>query len=354
MAQQVQLENSVKQNRVQRQWSQAELAARAGISRAAVSAIESNRLVPSVAAALALAEALDCRIEQLFGPGATDRSSNEDWAWPATASPCRYWHAEVQNRILRYPVESTACGYVEHDGVFRDGAFHSTSLHSPRKTLVMASCDPAAGLLASAISRVGEFRTIVLTRSSHQALELLGKGLVHVAGVHLSTKESPQGNRQAVTNRLHGKFKLLRVASWQEGIVLSPGSSLSSVSQVLSARLRWVGREPGSAAQECLNSLLGNRPGPRHVVFDHRSVATSLRAGWADAGICLRLVGEEAGLQFLSVRDELYELCFAESSDGDPRIAALIRAVRSATLRGFLNDLPGYDVSECGELNTIG
>jgi DNA-binding XRE family transcriptional regulator len=44
--------NRVRPYRESRGWSQAELARRAGISRAAVSAIEVNRLVPSVTAAL--------------------------------------------------------------------------------------------------------------------------------------------------------------------------------------------------------------------------------------------------------------------------------------------------------------
>jgi DNA-binding XRE family transcriptional regulator len=54
------LPNRVKQHRLQRGWSQEQLAENAGISRAAVSAIEIPRLVPSVAAALALARAFHC------------------------------------------------------------------------------------------------------------------------------------------------------------------------------------------------------------------------------------------------------------------------------------------------------
>jgi DNA-binding XRE family transcriptional regulator len=46
-----------------------ELAGRAGISRAAVSAIEGDRLSPSVTTALALAAVLDCSVEELFGCG---------------------------------------------------------------------------------------------------------------------------------------------------------------------------------------------------------------------------------------------------------------------------------------------
>src|SRR5437868_2902953 len=87
------LQNNVKTLRLARGWSQAELARRAGISRAAVSAIEIERLVPSVAAALALAGAFGCRVDGLFSLNAAD-AGPPAWAWPPSGESCRFWHAE--------------------------------------------------------------------------------------------------------------------------------------------------------------------------------------------------------------------------------------------------------------------
>ena len=64
----------------------------------------------------------------------------------------------------------------------------------------------------------------------------------------------------------------------------------------------------------------------------------------------LRLASEEAGLDFLSVRLEDYDLVFGKSLQDDPRIQALIRVARSAAYRRLLGDLPGYDVAQTGEL----
>jgi DNA-binding XRE family transcriptional regulator len=61
------LPNRTRNCRLSNNWSQAQLAELAGISRAAVSAIEQNRLVPSVSTALALAAAFQCSVEDLFG-----------------------------------------------------------------------------------------------------------------------------------------------------------------------------------------------------------------------------------------------------------------------------------------------
>src|SRR5581483_1536200 len=112
--------NRVKLGRLDRGWSQAELAQRAGISRAAISAIEINRLVPSVAAALSLAKALCCSVEDLFGAGGAERAGEWVWAWSPSQDPCRFWHATVGRRTLLYPVETTAAGALEHDGVYQE------------------------------------------------------------------------------------------------------------------------------------------------------------------------------------------------------------------------------------------
>jgi hypothetical protein len=37
-------------------------------------------------------------------------------------------------------------------------------------------------------------------------------------------------------------------------------------------------------------------------------------------------------------------------SEGDPRVQALIEAVRSPAYRGLIGELPGYDSTETGEL----
>src|SRR5579863_3097793 len=118
------LQNTVKALRLARGWSQAELARRAGISRAAVSAIEIERLVPSVAAALSLAGAFGCRVDGLFSLN-TGHNAVPNWAWPPRGDlgcdPCRFWHAEIGGRTMLYPVEAGSLGVIGHDGIFAGG-----------------------------------------------------------------------------------------------------------------------------------------------------------------------------------------------------------------------------------------
>ncbi|HEY3964139.1 MAG TPA: helix-turn-helix domain-containing protein, partial [Planctomycetaceae bacterium] len=203
MSQTGNLRNNVKTLRMARGWSQAELARRAGISRAAVSAIEIERLIPSVAAALFLAEAFGCRVDALFSLNGAVGPRTE-WAWPATSDPCRYWHAEIAGKVLLYPVEASGGGVIGHDGIFSQGVFEPRSQNLPEQTLVLASCDPAAGLLAAELARTTPMRLLVIPRSSSAALRLLGQNLVHAAGVHLAKAGTKRGNAAAVKRQLGG------------------------------------------------------------------------------------------------------------------------------------------------------
>jgi molybdate-binding protein/DNA-binding XRE family transcriptional regulator len=351
MSAEQQLSNRVRTCRIARGWSQGELAARAGISRAGVSSIETDRLVPSTSAALALAAALDCRVEDLFQlhPQAREVA----WAWPPHREPCRYWLASVAGRELMYPTEPTNLGVVGHDGVCQQGQFRTQLTAAPADTLVVASCDPAIGLLASELSRRSGFRLLAFPRSSREAVGLVAGKLVHVAGIHLASTGSLGQNVAAARERLSGGFCLLRGARWQEGLAMAPGLRLDSVRAAVQSRARWVGRETGSAARELLDELLTDRRPPRRIAYGHRGVAEAIRCGWADVGVCLRLVSEEAGLGFLGVREEQYDFCYPAELEGDPRLQALVDTVRSASYRGMLSDLPGYDAAKTGELERI-
>ena len=349
--------NRVRERRSARDWSQAELAERAGISRTAVSAIEAERLVPSVAAAIGLAKALECSVEELFGRGSASPSKRPSptWAWPAPQAPSRYWLANVDGLRRLYPFEATPLGEIPHDGVHHPGSASRHAAHErlADSTLIVASCDPAIGLLVRVYEQLTGYRMLVFPRSSRQALLLLKQGLVHLAGVHLSTADNEAGNAAPVREIIDEPASLLRVASWEEGVVVGTDVTALTLRGVLRNRLTWVGREPGSGARQCLDELLDHRPAPRRMARDHRGVAEAIRCGWADAGVCLRLVAEEAGLRFLPVRNEGYDVCFTAKQSHDPRVQALVRVIQSSDYRRLLGELPGYDISQTGQLQSV-
>ena len=60
------LVNHLRQLRTDRGWTQAELAARVGVSRKTINTVENGIFVPSTVVALRLAQALSLPVERLF------------------------------------------------------------------------------------------------------------------------------------------------------------------------------------------------------------------------------------------------------------------------------------------------
>ncbi len=323
-----------------------------------MSAIETGRLTPSVEAALAVAGALGCSVEELFGGGVSPAPHETPcWAWEAQSEATRpeatrYWEAEVGGKRMLFPAEAVAGGGWAHDGVCRAGVLHPRPAWAPERTLVMASCDPAAGLLATECAAAG-FRLLAICRGGAAALDLLKRRAVHVAGLHRSTEDKPERNRDTVRERLGQGYRLLRSAEWREGLALPADNRHRSVAACLPNVRKWAPREPGSAARECLDELVGHPLGGRGVHRSHQEVAAAVKGGWADAGICVQLCAEEAGLRFLPVRWESFDLVFEAGLEHDPRLQALIRLLRSRDHRRLIDELPGYSARHTGETTAV-
>lgn len=341
------LRNVVRATREQRGWSQQELAQRSGLSRTGISAIEAGRLIPSTAAALALAAAFCCRVEDLFVLG-VDTSAT--WAWSPSSTSGRYLQATIGERQVMYPMESNPLGCIPHDAIWQNDQFQNHALTDPAQTCVVACCDPAVGLLASEYTRQTSYRMIVFTRPGLEALDLLSKGLIHAAGLHFSDSHGADKNKTAAAGILSQKFKLLKIADWDEGLALAPGLSTQKIEILLKSKLRWIGREKGSGAYQMLQDLSGGLICPEHIARDHRGVAQAIRNGFVQAGISLRLPCEEEGVEFLSLKSKAYELCTLESTGEDPRILALQKVAQSLSYRRLLSELPGYECKSTGEI----
>jgi molybdate-binding protein len=78
-------------------------------------------------------------------------------------------------------------------------------------------------------------------------------------------------------------------------------------------------------------------------------VAEAVRCGWAEVGVCLRLVTEQAGLRFLHIRNEAFDWCFPVSLEVDVRLKKLIEVLHATRTRCLFNSLPGYQLSQSTE-----
>jgi molybdate-binding protein len=289
---------------------------------------------------------LDRTVEELFGD-AEERSVS--WAWdPPRAAPA-YWEAAFDRKVLAFPVEPLPYSVLPPDG-WTDGTTRKPlSADASGMTLIVASCDPAAGFLAALMGSKTGVRMLPFHRSSNEALALLKQGVVHVAGIHLREVDEPGGNAAVVRELLGGGFRLLRGAVWHDGVAVRPGEGLSDLKQAVSPRVRWIGRRQGSGARRCQDKVLADGRADANVAQNHWEAAVAVRRGWADAGVCHRLAAEQAGLDFLMVSHEAFDLCYPDRLEGDPRITALRRVVQSADYRKSLAAFSGIDARTTGQ-----
>lgn len=71
------MRNRLRVLRAERNWSQAEVADRLGVSRQTVNAIETERYDPGIALAFRLAHLFECRVEDVFQPTDADLSGTD-------------------------------------------------------------------------------------------------------------------------------------------------------------------------------------------------------------------------------------------------------------------------------------
>jgi putative molybdopterin biosynthesis protein len=346
--------------------TQQQLADTAGISRQALSMIESGWSDPSLRNAMALARALDVEVEELFGP-ASSVPSVVVRPVAALGSPgARVALAPMGDGFVALPRRDDAvsrAGFLPANGLASgdgnpDRATQVEPLEPLRPTLVAAGCDPALPLLQHPLSLLDppvEF--IWWPCPSREALSLVADGRLHVAGTHLRGPNGDYNTGPAAELLLHGG-EVVGFCAWREGLVLRPGlaDNVSGVGDVAERGLRLVNRDPGAEARSVLDRELarlgidgGQLPGYDTRVPGHLQVASAIAAGLADAGIASEPAAAAYGLAFIPVASERFDLVIPAVQIRSTEVQGLLKVLSSRWLHDQLASLPGYDPTRCGE-----
>jgi len=361
----------------------------AGVSRQAVSAVESGQSDPSLRVALALAQTLGMTVEELFGaedtvPAVSARLAGEAGQADGPGHG-RVTLAMVGGSFVALPLSgatASRAGFLPAGGLLDDplGATrhservsdaeatadrphgprgHVRPIGPPRPTLVIAGCDPALPLLAEPLSLLDP--PIALSWwpcSSSEALRLAAEGMVHAAGAHL---RDPSGeyNTESAAGLLGGGAEVVGFSAWREGLVLGPAPAacgVSGVGDVAKRGLRLVNREPGAEARRVLDRELrsvgmegADVPGYQTMAAGHLQVADAIAAGLADAGVAAEPAALAYGLAFVPLAAERFDLVIPAEQARSREVQALIKVLGSRWLLDQLTSLPGYDPSWCGQ-----
>jgi putative molybdopterin biosynthesis protein len=360
-----------------RGYSQQQLAGMAGVSRQAVSAVESGHSDPSLRVALSLAGALGVTVEELFGPGSPPPAVAAQPVAPLGGPGSRVALAPLGESFVALPLSgdsATRAGFQPAGGLVAGGlvAARTTAarpegpqhamvrpLGPPRPTLVVAGCDPALPLLETPLSLLDP--PVAFTWwscTSAEALRLAEQGLVHAAGAHLRG-HSGEYNTGPARERLRRRgAEVIGFSSWREGLVLRPEvrEGTSGLADLARQGLRLVNREKGSEARHVLDreaQRLGIEPatipGYGTRATGHLQVASAIAAGLADAGVASEPAALAYDLAFLPLAAERFDLVIPAAQTGSREVQGLLKVLTSPWLLAQLGSLPGYDAARCGE-----
>jgi len=327
--------------------TQVELASRAAVSRQLVAAVEAGRNVPSVQAALALAGALGCTVEELFGRGTRSRASS------ALGEPLPDGAAVRVGRVGEQLVAAALAdhgiagdGWARPDAVLAGGELELLPAAEIAGTVV-AGCDPALGVAEAMLAGRGRRSLLALSAPTGESLAALERGSVHAAVVHDRREQLPDPPQPV--GRVH-------LARWQVGLAVAPGLPQASLEHVARSGFPLVQRSPGARSQRAFERALAAaglgapRRGP--IASGHLAAAraASLLRG---AAVTTEGAARAFGLRFLALEQHVVELWVADQWLGEPGPQDLIELLGRPAFTRRVAQFGGYDLDGCGALVSV-
>jgi putative molybdopterin biosynthesis protein len=202
-----------------------------------------------------------------------------------------------------------------------------------------------------------------LAEGTARGVERLERDEVIAAAVHFHSPAMPAGSAddanvvavRAVPG-LHDAV-LVGLARREQGFLIAPGNpkQLNSLADVLGSRIKMAVRQPGAGAQMLLETLLArDGAGLKDLrrleppCLTGPDLAAAIRAGKADCGVATRAAAKAAGLDFVPLLFENFDLLTRQRSYFRPSMQALIGFLRDTRLKQRAIELSGYDTAPAG------
>lgn len=334
--------SGVRQLRLSSGLTQVELAARAGVSRQLVAAVEAGQNTPSVDAALRLAHALGTSVEELFADAEPASIVSALGDRLSDGAPLRVGRVGGQFVAAALPDHGVAGdGWARSDGVLEAGKLRLFPGANPTG-LVLAGCDPAIGVAEAMLQGLGPRSLIAVSASTGTALRALERGGVHAAVVHGPQSALPSPVSPVI--RLH-------LARWRVGLAVPSSLRRQSFESLLGGAIKIVQRDAAAASQQAfrraaLAAGIGvPTVGPRatgHIDAARR--AATLGCG----AVTTESAARAFELAFRPLEEHTVEIWFAGHWREHPGVATLAELLNGAAFTERLGQFGAYDLTGCG------
>ena len=321
--------------------TQAELAARAGVSRQLVAAVEAGLNAPAVDAALRLAGALATSVEELF-------SATPPAVVPALGgrlrdgAPVRVGRVGDQLVAAELADHGTAgAGWARSDGIASAGTLQLFPGSAPAG-FVIAGCDPAIAVAEAMLHGLGPRSLLAISTATGTALRALKAGRVHAAVVHGPKGELPRPPVPVIS---------LHLARWQVGLAVPRKLGRGSLEAVLAGDTPIAQRDSGAASQQALERALVRlglgSPAPGRRSAGHIDAAR-LAATLDCAAVTTEAAADAFELRFLPLEGHTVQVWLDERWRDHPGAGALAEVLAGGAFKQRVAGFRGYDLADCG------
>lgn len=194
---------------------------------------------------------------------------------------------------------------------------------------------------------------------SLDGLVALRQGLADVAGCHLLDLEAGEYNLPFIRHLFPDRpMEVVTLVHREQGLLVGLGNPLhlSDVEDLARPDVRIVNRNPGSGTRLWLDRRLDDLGIEHDAVtgYDtelatHRAVATAVATGAADVGLGIRAAAVEAGLGFVPLFSERYDLVMNADKVNEPGIQRLLETLCTKSFHVEVDSYGGYDTSHTGD-----
>ena len=199
-----------------------------------------------------------------------------------------------------------------------------------------------------------------LAVGSESGFERFIAGDAMAAAIHRHALDDPQADANVSVMKTRGDLQdavLIAFCRREQGFLLAPGNPLKigAIDDVIGKRARIASRPKGAGAQLLLLSLLQRAKASLDQLTIAEpacptgpDIAQAIRAGRADTGIATRAVANAAGLDFVPVLWEPFDLLMRQRDYFRRPLQALMNFLRAGELAARAQEMGGYDLSDAG------
>jgi excisionase family DNA binding protein len=199
-----------------------------------------------------------------------------------------------------------------------------------------------------------------LAVGSEAGLHRFLAGDVIAAAIHLHALDDAKADANVTAMGAHPELYgavLIAFCRREQGLIVAPGNplKLKSIADVAKAKARIAVRPKGAGAQLLLLALLAQTElayADLEVVSPVSptgpDIAQAIRAGRAQCGVATRSVANAAGLDFVPLIWEQFDLVMRQRDYFQPAMQALMTFLRSSEFAARAKEMEGFDLSSAG------